>query len=164
MKLFRPRLKQPRELRELIAERFWPATHADAIQQNLTERISVDSVHELISTEDEIFLYPDPSMTLASEHERSRARIGDTEFFEAYDQTLNQIDPEQALFVADFGHGSDAPIALDYRGDRNDPPVIGLKWDDSRLVGGDHQWVRLTASFSDFVRILGLRQLPKFKR
>ena len=71
-------------------------------------------------------------MTLASEHERSRKSIGDTDFFRFYDQTLTQIDPEHALLVADFGHGSDAPIALDYRGDRNDPPVIGLKWDNSR--------------------------------
>lgn len=164
MKIFDNRLKQPRELKVLLAERLWPATHEEAIQQNLQQRISPERVHLLIPTEDEIFLYPDPSMTLASEHEASRERIGETEFFAAYDRTLEQIDPKLALFIADFGHGSDAPIALDYRGCADDPPVIALRWHSMSLSDDLNQWVRLTDRFSEFVRILQLRQLPKFKR
>lgn len=147
-----------------MADRLWPATHEDAIQQNLHRRISSERVHLLIPSEDEIFLYPDPSMTLASDHEESRKSLGGTEFFAAYDRTLQQIDPERALFIADFGHGSDAPIALDFRNGDDDPPVIGLKWDESGIIGGLNKWVRLADSFSDFVRVLDLRNLPKFKR
>jgi hypothetical protein len=164
MKIFSRRLKQPRELKKLIAERLWPATHNDAIQQNLQRRISPECVHRLIPTEDEIFLYPDPSMTLASEHEASRKKIGETEFFAAYDRSLDQIDPQLALFIADFGHGSDAPIALDFRSSIEDPPVIGLKWHNMRIADDLNQWVRLADRFSDFVRILELTRLPKFKR
>ncbi len=164
MKIFKKRLKQPRELKVLLAERLWPTTHEEAIQQNFQRRISPERVHLLIPTEDEIFLYPDPSMTLASEHEASRKRIGETEFFAAYDRTLEQIEPELALFIADFGHGPDAPIALDYRDCVDDPPVIALKWHNMRLANDLNQWVRLADSFSAFVHILQLRQLPKFKR
>ena len=163
MKIFGRRPKQPRELKNLIAERLWPATHEDAIQQNLCKRIATENVHLLVSSEDEIFLYPDPSMTIASEHESSRRRIADTEYFSAYDRTLVQIDPELTLFIADFGHGSDAPIALDFRVNTDDPPVIGLKWVGSQLGSSSHEWIQLAEHFSDFVRILELRSLPKFK-
>jgi hypothetical protein len=163
MNLFGTRHKQPRELKNLMAEGFWPKSHEEAIQQNLSRRIPSDRVHRLIETEDEIFLYPDPCMTLASEHEASRKRIGESEFYAAYDQTLGQIDPTKTLFIADFGPGSDAPIALDFRDGVVDPPVIGLKWDDSGLLSGQHRWVKLADTFSDFVQILGIRSLQKFK-
>lgn len=163
MNHFATRPKQPRELKKLMAEGFWPKSHEEAIQQNLTRRIPSDHVQRLIETEAEIFLYPDPSMTLASEHEASRKRIGESDFFAAYDQTLGQIDPMKTLFIADFGPGSDAPIALDFRYDTGDPPVIGLRWDDSSLLQGQHRWVKLAATFSEFVEILELRNLPKFK-
>ena len=164
MKIFGSRVQQPSALKKLITERLWPATHEDAIQQNGDPRISTERVRLLIPTEDQIFLYPDPSMTLAAEHEASRKRIGDTEYFAAYDRTLKQIDPKLALFIADFGPGSDAPIALDFRSNSEDPPVIGLTWDGFQLGEGFHQWVQLAASFSDFVRVLDLKQLTKFKR
>ena len=151
-------------MKNLLEAGLWPATHEEAIQQNLTRRIPTDRVHLVIPSEDEIFLYPNPTMTLASEHEASRKRIGDTKFFAAYDRTLRQIDPKRSLFIADFGPGSDAPIALDYRAASEDPPVIGLKWDDSSLQHGAHQWVCLASSFSEFVSVLGLWNLPKFKR
>jgi len=163
MKLFGTRPSQPRELKKLMAAQLWPATHNEAIQQNLNRRISAERVHLLIPTENVIFLYPNPSMTLASDHEASRKRIGDTEFFAAYARTLEQIAPDRALFIADFGPGSDAPIALDCRGGTDDPPVIGLKWDGFKSQG-PHQWVQLAPSFSDFVRLLDLWALPKFKR
>ena len=145
-----------------MADGLWPKTHEEAIKQNLSQRIPSDHVHRLIETEDVIFLYPDPTMTLISEHEASRKRIGDTDFFAVYDRTLSQIDPAQTLFIGDFGPGSDAPIALDLRECADDPPVIALKWEGSQRLDGRHQWVQLAPAFSDFVRILDLRSLPKF--
>jgi hypothetical protein len=117
------------------------------------------------------FLYPNPMVTFAADHESKRmGALGGTEFFAVFERTLKQMDPDRTLFIADFGAGSDAPILLDYRENPTDPPVIGFKWQDVlELDGGSywdgaHQWVRLAPSFSEFVRSLGLWDLPKFKR
>jgi len=164
MRTFRTNLKQPQELRNLMAAGLWPATHEQAIQQNLSQRIPTKNIHLLIPTEDRIDLYSDPSMTVEEEHQRSRSTLEHTDFFAIYGQTLRQIDPGRALLIADFGLGSDAPIALDLRVCTQDPPVICLKWDDSNYSDGQHQWVQLAPSFSEFVKVLQLWDLPEFKR
>ena len=157
-------LPHPEELKRLMKARLWPRTHEEAIQQNGPRRIPVERVHKLISEEDEIFLYPDPQMTLAYDHERSRETLGGSDYFKAYDKTLEQIDPDRALFVGDFGHGSCAPIALDYRANVEDPAVIGLRWREAWRVNDDNRWIQLSPTFNEFVAKLDLWSLPKFKR
>jgi hypothetical protein len=157
-------LRHPPELKELMAASLWPSSHVEAIQQNCVRRISVERIHLLMPTENQIFLYPNPIMTIAADHEAARKRIGETEFFAAYDRTLSPIDPDRALFIADFGAGSDAPIAMDFRGAPEDPPILGLKWDDAGLAQGNHPWIQLAPRFSDFVSVLDLWNLPKFRR
>ena len=158
------RTPHPKLLTELMREDLWPNSHEQAIQQNLKKRISPDIVKSMVDSESEIFLYPNPKQTLAEEHKASKKRQGNHEFLLAYEKTLDQISPELALFVADFGAGSDAPIALDYRSSKVDPSVIGLKWDDDLINSSDNAWVTLSPSFSEFVEKLKLRDLPPFKR
>lgn len=155
-------LPHPDELKRLMEAKLWPSSHEEAIQQNLCRRIASADVASIIPTENEIFLHPNPRATLASDYAASKQQIGGTNFFKEYEQTLEQIDPEKALFIADFGAGSDAPIALDFRSNLADPPVIGLQWG---APGTDKtsRWVQLAPSFSAFVKQLNLWALPKFK-
>jgi hypothetical protein len=66
---------------------------------------------------------------------------------------LDQIEPERALIIGDFGMGSDAPIILDYRNADSDPPVLRLRWSEGR---DNNAWVRCAASFDEFADMLGL--------
>jgi len=157
-------LAPPPELLRLLKARLWPASHEQACEQNCVTRIANEDVHRLVPSENEIFLYPAPWQTLARDHEASRKQLSGTDFFAAYDKTLEQIDPLLALFIADFGHGSDAPIALDYRSNSFDPAVIGLKWKEPWRPNDGNRWIELSPSFSSFVETLKLWHLPKFVR
>jgi hypothetical protein len=64
---------------------------------------------------------------------------------------LNEIEPDLALDIGDFGAGSDAAIVLDYRGESNKPTVLRLQWGES----GNH-WVMLAETFQDFADALRL--------
>ena len=94
--------------------------------------------------ESELFLEPPPFRTLATEI------TGNPQFW-AEHGALDEIDPELALVIGDFGLGSDAAIVLDYRRSADEPAVLGLAWSDE----GNH-WVELAASFDEFVRLLRL--------
>jgi hypothetical protein len=157
-------LPHPDELKRLLAAKLWPSSHEEAIQQNLSRRISSADVASLMPTESEIFLHPNPRVTIAADHASTKQQIeGGADFLKEYEQTLEQIDPEKALFIADFGAGSDAPIALDFRTDQADPPVIGLQWSASLGTDKKSCWVQLAPSFSAFVKRLNLWDLPKFR-
>ncbi len=54
--------------------------------------------------------------------------------------------------IGDFGLGSDSPILLDYRADRQSPAVIRLLWKNP----GPNVWVRCADDFDLFADMLGL--------
>ncbi|HEX8464863.1 MAG TPA: hypothetical protein VF627_09630 [Abditibacterium sp.] len=58
-------------------------------------------------------------------------------------------DHELTLIIADFGLGSDAPVALDYSQNRDEPRVTTLKWDKA----GNH-WVQLAPNFDRFLKMI----------
>ncbi len=60
-----------------------------------------------------------------------------------------EIDPDSTILIGDFGLGSDAPIALDYRKDKNTPAVIRLLW----AKDGNH-WVEIAPNFAAFAKHL----------
>ena len=62
----------------------------------------------------------------------------------------HEIDPALTLIIGDFGLGSDAPIALDYRKDLNEPSIIRLQWN----LEADNHWVEIAPSFAEFVAML----------
>ena len=59
------------------------------------------------------------------------------------------IAPELTMLIADFGLGSDQPIALDYRNDLLQPEVWMLIW------GEENYWTKVASTFENF--ILGIR-------
>jgi hypothetical protein len=61
------------------------------------------------------------------------------------------IDYDLAIIIGDFGLGSDAPIALDFREDATNPRVIRLSYS-----GGRSRWISLAPDFASFVEALGL--------
>lgn len=62
-----------------------------------------------------------------------------------------EIDPDLILLIGDFGPGSDAPFALDYRLSAMEPRVIRLKWSGR---GKENHWVEMFPNFSQFARHL----------
>lgn len=69
------------------------------------------------------------------------------------DGALDQIEPEHALIIADFGIGADSVVILDYSRDPVDPPVLRLRW---HVPGGGNAWVIGARNFDEFATILGL--------
>lgn len=76
----------------------------------------------------------------------------DVEFWERFG-ALDQIDPERALVIADFGLGADSVVVLDFARDAVNPPVLRLRW-GPRGVG--NAWVQGARDFDEFATILGL--------
>lgn len=156
-------LTPPDELFRLVEAGLWPSA-GQANQQNLKRRIAAADVSRLMPGETAICLYPGPWETFAASHERMRAKKETYGwFFEVVENSLDQIDPWQTLFVADFGPGSDSAILLDYRDNPVDPAVIGMGWsrDENEGERAVH-WAPMSASFSEFVRDLKLWDLKPF--
>ncbi|WP_395138519.1 hypothetical protein, partial [Armatimonas sp.] len=63
------------------------------------------------------------------------------------------IDFARAVIIGDFGHGSDAPIALDYRKSLDNPSVIRYHWSP---YGKNNRWVYVASSFEEFAKLLQL--------
>ncbi len=55
------------------------------------------------------------------------------------------IAPELTMLIADFGLGSDQPIALDYRRDLSQPEVWMLVWDRNNY------WTKISSTFENFI-------------
>ena len=69
------------------------------------------------------------------------------------DSSPGDIDFRRAIIIGDFGPGSDAPIALDYRQSRDCPSVIRYRWSP---FGKRNRWVYVAPSFSRFAAMLEL--------
>ena len=66
--------------------------------------------------------------------------------------SVAEIEPCKTVLIGDFGPGSDAPIALDFRSSLNQPEVIRLQW------GKEHEnhWIKVAPTFLQFATELGL--------
>lgn len=136
----------PPLLRTLVEAGRWPRTQEEALKQNTSPRVSGDRIRALAPEESLIFLEPPPFSTvrqLGAAHPFWRGPMADP----------NGIDPDRTIVLGDFGLGSDAPIALDYRHDAANPRVIRLRW-----VGPDtpNRWVVMAPDFASFAAALGL--------
>lgn len=79
---------------------------------------------------------------------------------------LENINPELAIEIGDFGIGTDTSIVLDYRNDRRAPAVLRLDWTwedatkplpDGRIERIPHtRWLICAATLDEFVELLGL--------
>ena len=118
--------------------------------QQLQPTVSADRVRRFAADESLICLQPPPFHTVAEE----RAAGGSGDFWERFG-ALDQIDPERAVIIGDFGLGSDSPVVLDFAQNASNPPVLRLRWGTS---GRGNEWVRGACNFDEFAAILGLGQ------
>jgi len=119
-------------------------------EQQLHPIIPADRVERFAADESLICLQRPPFPTIAQE----RAKGGAGDFWERFG-ALDQIVPERALIIGDFGIGSDSPIILDFGRDASNPPVLRLKW-TSR--GEGNEWVRGARDFDEFAEMIGLSE------
>jgi hypothetical protein len=110
----------PKLLARLIDAGHWPSRQGPSMtSQQLNPRFSQEQVRRFADDESLICLQPPPFPTVAMERDAGGA--GD--FWERFG-ALDQITPEKALIIGDFGLGSDSPIILDYLRDPICPPVL----------------------------------------
>jgi len=62
------------------------------------------------------------------------------------------IDTGKVILFADFGHGSDACFALDFRENENSPIVILEYWGENPET--DNRWKKIANSFEEFEQIV----------
>ena len=135
----------PRELTPLINSGFWPRDGNEANKQNSESLVPESIIRGFAPEESKIYFEPPPFATVANLM-KGQGRI----FWADPHAAIQEIDPELTLIIGDFGIGSDAPLALDYRQDLYEPRVIRLRWAEN----GNH-WVEIAPNFADFVRHLG---------
>jgi hypothetical protein len=117
-------LPLPAGLSRLFAAGVWPSADGPSMNdQQLHPIIAADRVRRFAADETLIFLQPPPFPTIV----KVRAAGGAGDFWERFG-ALEQIDPERALLLGDFGLGSDSPIILDYARNPSSPPVLRLRW------------------------------------
>ncbi len=151
----KPPLPLPDRLASLIESGRWPTTGAAVRIQNDEPIVPVARIQALAPGQDGLCLYRPPFRTVAEDIVRVPSLADYWSEFGA----IEQLDPELALIIADFGLGSDTPILLDYRpGD--DPQVLTIQWSsvegDDGTRRAENRWIVLAASFDEFVERLGL--------
>ena len=139
----------PDGLTRLLAAGIWPSADGPSMnEQQLHPFISAEHVRRFAAEETLICFYPPPFLTIA----KVRAAGGEGDFWERFG-ALDQIDPERALIIGDFGLGSDSPIVLDYARNPSSPAVLHLRWGPT---GQGNEWVQGACDFDEFAEILGL--------
>jgi hypothetical protein len=133
----------PDLLDTMLAEGRWPRTADEAYKQNLHSRVPEDRNRRLRR----ICLYAPPFLTVA------RILKGSGRDFYSQYCALHELVAEASIQIADFGHGADATILLDYRSGPSDPRVIHLEWGGR---GESNYWVVMAPDFASFVDMLGL--------
>lgn len=142
-------LKLPPLLDTLLTEGRWPRTHEEQLAQNLRPYVSAERVRSVAPDETgRLSLYKPPFAPVGR-------RTDPHDFYNWPSSDPEGIDYELAIMIGDFGLGSDAPIALDYRNGPANPSVIRLRYnpDSPPLVG---KWVVMSPDFPSFVSALGL--------
>jgi hypothetical protein len=139
-------LQLPLTLQQLLAAGRWPRNHEEAKNQDLKPLVSVECIKRLAPEEHSLYLFPPPFATVA-EH------AVDNKFWLDKESAPSEIEFELALYIGDFGLGSDSSILLDYRADRVEPRVLRLRWSNK---GQDNHWIEAAPNFEAFARILGL--------
>jgi hypothetical protein len=139
----------PPGLARLIEAGVWPsASGPSMIAQELRPIVRPERVRRFAEDESLICLWPPPFSTIA----QKRAAGGAGDFWERFG-ALQQIVPERALIIGDFGLGSDSPVVLDFARDASNPPVLRLRWGPR---GQGNEWVQGARDFDEFAAMLGL--------
>ena len=148
-------LNLPDYLGELIEAKIWPYSYKQSeFVQHFDPIVSSENVQKFAEDETIICLAIPPFHTVEKEVEWSK----DNGFWDEFG-ALDQITPNLALIIGDFGLGSDSPIILDYSKDPANPPVFRLKWAKylNGIPQGSNQWVQGARDFKEFAEILDIR-------
>ncbi|HKC51952.1 MAG TPA: hypothetical protein VKF60_14240 [Myxococcota bacterium] len=143
-------LELPSEINNLIASGSWPLTGEEMWRSG---RVPSALVAQLVPLYDDVGLCVPPFKTVFE----SLQEEGSQGFFHEYG-AIDEIDPARTLVIGDFGIGSDAPIALDYRISHS-PRVIYLYYEP---MGQDldeecrTHWAVCCETFAAFSEALGL--------
>jgi hypothetical protein len=139
----------PKELTALIATGFWPSNEKSANRQHLHPIVPKSSVQKFAPDETMVFFYPPPFASI-------QTHIDYKEFFWSDPMAaVSEVDPSCTVLIGDFGPGSDAPIALDYRKNSDEPAVIRLRWSKE----GNH-WVEVAPNFATFANFITSQLAP----
>jgi hypothetical protein len=137
----------PERLVAAVAAGRWPRTAEEASRQNSRCLVPEERIRSVAPEESKIYLYAPPFHTVAN----ILSGLG-ADFYRKFG-AVDQLVPEVAVEIADFGLGADSPILLDYRASTIRPCVIRLSWPGD---GTPNRWVVLTADFTTFIDALGL--------
>jgi hypothetical protein len=141
-------LPLPPGLARLMGTGIWPSPDGPSmIAQELNPLIPSDRVRHFAPEESLICLELPPFPTIA----QLRSAGGAGDFWDRFG-ALDQIVPEKALVIGDFGLGSDSPIILDFARNPLNPPVLRLRWGPERRT----EWVQGARDFDEFAEMLGL--------
>ena len=144
-------LSVPQKIEQLIIQGVWPQEESQELKQHAKSIVSPELLGRVCKNERKIYFYRPPFMTL-----KKRIDLGDeVESFQLEDGS--KIDPELLVILGDFGIGSDAFLGLYYR-DKSDtaPLVVKEEWDDSKSPTSYVGWIKVSQSFSEFCKLLGL--------
>lgn len=117
--------------------------------QQVQPIIPAKRVRRFAAEESVMYLMPPPFFTIAI----LLVKQGEQDFWHLFG-ALDQIHPERALIIGDFGLGSDSPIILDYARNAINPPVLRLRW--ASEAGKSNEWVIGASCFDEFATMLGL--------
>jgi hypothetical protein len=140
-------LPLPQELLVLLESGRWPRSSDEAHKQNACPLVPRERVRAMAPGERGIYLYPPPFHTIA----RGLRQANDS-FYRQFG-ALEQLDPELAIEIGDFGMGADAPILLDYQKNSAQPQVLRLRWPGN---GHPNYWETMCPDFRSFIEALGL--------
>lgn len=142
-------LRIPQSLVSLIESGRWPRNSEEGLRQNRELRVPIKRVHRFAPEENWLFLCPPPFGKPADMFSKVVDFHGEADAI----SPPGDIDYERAVVIADFGLGSDAPIALDYRQSLEAPSVIRYRWSER---GERNRWIYVAPSFSQFAELLEL--------
>jgi hypothetical protein len=139
-------LMLPERLVALIDAGLWPRTAEQATRLYRNCNIRIDRINLFAPKENQLHLAVPPFHTVA-QYVR-----GDESGLWSRFAALDQISPELAGDIGDFGFGSDDVIVLDHRQGGSNPPVLRLEW----VWQYPGVWVRCADTFDEFADMLAL--------
>lgn len=126
-----------------MVEGGWPPEGSDTDVQHLKQPISAEVVTRLAPDEKSLILLPPPFRSLADEISCNGA-------FRREFGALDEIDPDEAILIADFGIGSDAVMVADFR--TQPPRILRLAWRQPA-----NQWIVVARSIDELVAVIASR-------
>jgi hypothetical protein len=130
------------DIEERLVFGTWPRREEGVRRQNLHPLVPESIVRAMAPGEVALILLAPPFRMLASEASAQPD-------FWAQHGALDELDPRQAVIIADFGLGSDAVVVVDLR--TSPAPVLRLRWGED----GNH-WIVMAPTLEQFRAALPL--------